>query len=72
MLAKKNRDIQITLQELRKLMVESDSIFEEELALSVKDEESTASKYDAEQKLKIVIDTNVLGKNVKLRSSVSY
>ncbi len=53
-------------------MVESDSIFEEELALSVKDEEGTASKYDAEQKLKIIIDTNILGKNIKLRSSVSY
>jgi hypothetical protein len=59
MLAKKNKDIWITLQELRKLMVEADSIFEEELALSLKDEEGTASKYDAEQKLNNIFDTLV-------------
>jgi hypothetical protein len=71
-LAKKNTDIRITLQELRRLMAEADSIFEEEAALSEKDQEGTESNYDAEHDLKNIIDTlyNVLGRNIKQTSPV--
>jgi hypothetical protein len=40
-------------------MAEADSIFEEEVALTEKDEEGTESNYDAEHNLKNIIDNFV-------------